>query len=119
MKQFHQDPSTGLRSVEYVLGQFDPQISSYEPNLEQKFISQKYVQGTPCDLTGKPRSVEIRFLCNEKQNGMTYVGELSEPATCEYSLSILTPLICEFTGMKVRKTLIPSIRCKGSSQPQE
>ena len=42
-----------------VLGLHDPGQDNYEPS-NATFLSQRYTNGTKCDLTGRPRQVSHR-----------------------------------------------------------
>lgn len=112
VKQFHHDQQTGTRVSEFVMGKYESGPSALVVDADNKQVRQRYVGGTVCDLNGVPRSVEVRFLCNDKPNGITFVGELQEPATCQYSLAVLTPLVCDLLGVKtVSMTAAPIIYC--------
>jgi hypothetical protein len=87
------------------------------PQPESQLISQRYVKGTKCDLTNEFRSVEVRFVCNEKANGVTYLGELLEPSTCHYTLQIVTPLVCGFAG-KAKQIQSGTIFCNPKADPE-
>lgn len=100
VRQFHQDPQTGQRLSEFWLGRFDATVSALSVVPETKLVKQMFVGGTVCDLNGASRSIEVRYLCNDKASGVTFVGELQEPSTCAYQLSIVTPLVCELVGTK-------------------
>ncbi len=112
VKQFHLDAQSGTRLSEYVLGRFDAAQSHLQVDAEQRLVRQTYVGGTMCDLNGQARSVEVRFLCNDKPNGITFVGELQEPSTCKYTLVVVTPLVCELFGQKIaNKKAAPTVFC--------
>ena len=112
VKQFHHDQQSGARVSEFVMGRYDSTVSRLVVDGEGKQVRQRYVGGTVCDLSGQPRSVEVRYLCNDKPNGITFVGELQEPATCQYSLAVLTPLVCDLLGVKTAtKAAAPVIYC--------
>lgn len=107
VRQFHAEVQ------EYYLGYWDKKQSSLEPQMDDVY-SQNYVGGTPCELANQKRSVEVRYLCNPKPNGITYVGQLSEPSTCRYTLLVYTPLVCPAGGAKAAVTAPPTIYCNPS-----
>ncbi|XP_066301006.1 protein OS-9-like isoform X1 [Branchiostoma lanceolatum] len=58
----------------------------------QRYHSQKYVNGTTCDLTGHYRQAEVRFLCEEGMGD--YINRVDEPSSCNYIITIHTTKIC-------------------------
>jgi hypothetical protein len=53
-----------------------------------------------CDLTGRPRQAELRFVCNEA--ALTeFIGDIFEPQSCEYTMVVFTNKICS----------VPHLRC--------
>jgi endoplasmic reticulum lectin 1 len=119
VKQFHHDQQTGTRVSEFVMGKYESAASVLVTDVEGKQIRQRYVGGTACDLgQQQARSVEVRYLCNDKPNGITFVGELQEPATCQYSLAVLTPLVCDMLHVKTAsRRAAPVIFCNPVSVP--
>ncbi|KAI8579191.1 hypothetical protein K450DRAFT_243189 [Umbelopsis ramanniana AG] len=97
--------------IEYVLGRFngDKKIPSSEVaeanNKEvllqtevhtfgqRSYLSQRWSFGDKCDLTGRPREVNIQFHCS-MQNEDEIVS-MHEFATCEYQMVIATPRLCQ------------------------
>ncbi|KAI9320907.1 hypothetical protein BX666DRAFT_1875459 [Dichotomocladium elegans] len=60
---------------------------------DQRFLTQRWSGGTTCDLTGKPRSIEIQFHCDLQANDR--ISMFQEVATCQYQMIITTPRLCE------------------------
>lgn len=56
------------------------------------YLVQKLEGGTPCDLTGKNRKVEIEFHCHPQTTDR--IGWIKETATCAYLMVIYTPRLC-------------------------
>lgn len=61
-----------------------------------------YGSGAVCELTGRPRHTEIKLKCTDPAAAVTVSATktttqlyLLEPATCEYVLSVESPLVCE------------------------
>lgn len=65
---------------------------SYKPG--KRHVSHLYSGGTMCDLTGKPRQVEVKLKCKESNSPSSVTLYLLEPQTCEYTLGVETSLIC-------------------------
>ncbi|CZS92954.1 hypothetical protein WAI453_000739 [Rhynchosporium graminicola] len=59
---------------------------------DTRYLVQKMEGGTTCDLTGKPRRVEVQFHCNPHVTDR--IGYIKEVTTCSYLLVIYTPRLC-------------------------
>lgn len=61
-------------------------------------------------MTGKEREVEIRYYCaNDKIT--TSIIDIKEPVTCNYIMSISTPLLCKYPKYKPKKQKVQEIYC--------
>ncbi|KAK3106514.1 hypothetical protein FSP39_021483 [Pinctada imbricata] len=67
-------------------------------NRLNRYHSQQYVNGSKCDLTGKARRTEVRFVCEEGTGD--YIYRLDEPETCSYVMTIHTTKICHHPYLK-------------------
>lgn len=77
-------------------------VMSFEPQMkvpilkiegiELAYFDVPFDDGTPCDLTGKPRRASIRYVCQPEGKGEIY--EFKEISTCEYALVVLTSALC-------------------------
>lgn len=66
------------------------------PAGHRKHISLFYSGGDVCDLTGKQRFVEVKLKCLQNTNQPHAVTiYLVEPAPCEYTLGVESPLFCD------------------------
>ncbi|GET04353.1 phytochelatin synthase-domain-containing protein [Rhizophagus clarus] len=120
VKQFHtQTIQTNMKPIEdksvnsYFLGRYDPRHatlpSSYKDKrgsksqqqqlgtdlqavAGKKYLVQRWSDGTKCDLTGKPRRVEIQFHCSQQPNDI--IAVVTEKFTCHYLVVINTPKLC-------------------------
>ncbi|KAG4430567.1 hypothetical protein IFR05_013949 [Cadophora sp. M221] len=59
---------------------------------DTRYLVQKMEGGTTCDLTGKPRRVEVQFHCNPHVTDR--IGYIKEVTTCSYLMIIYTPRLC-------------------------
>ena len=99
-----EDPTTPA----YVLGRFDGKkstdpakpdeskhtdLAELQTKAETSYLVQRLDGGTACDLTGKPRKVEIEFHCNPQLTDR--IGWIKETATCSYLMIIYTPRLCD------------------------
>lgn len=98
-----EDPTTPA----YVLGKFEKRETAQVPpgdgtkthevvelqrKAETSYLVQRLGGGTPCDLTGQDRKIEIQFHCNSQTTDR--IGWIKETATCSYLMIIYTPRLC-------------------------
>jgi len=84
----------------------------------QRYLVQRWGDGTVCDKTGRPREIEVQFHCS-----MTMTDTIlfvKETRTCEYVLVIHTPRLCGEPGFKSRLEQMPeaAIRCREVLNPE-
>jgi endoplasmic reticulum lectin 1 len=101
--QFHVDES-GEKTV-ISLGVFDQDkhlkwiqehpTKKPKPVDKRKFVSHLYSDGDACDLTGRPRHVEVKLKCKEADSPSVVSLYLLEPKTCQYVLGVESPLVCD------------------------
>eukprot|EP00092_Neocalanus_flemingeri_P090692 GFUD01114871.1.p1 GENE.GFUD01114871.1~~GFUD01114871.1.p1 ORF type:complete len:513 (+),score=176.78 GFUD01114871.1:136-1674(+) len=61
----------------------------------RKQVSIFYSNGEVCDLTGKPRQIEVKLKCKIADNPSTCSLYLLEPRNCEFVLGVQSPLVCD------------------------
>ncbi|KAK5941437.1 Protein OS-9 [Knufia obscura] len=96
-----EDPNT----PSYVLGSYDsvmkqpavegspqPKTGDLQTQSETTFLVQKLEGGTPCDLTGKPRKIEVQYHCSPGTPDR--IGWIKETATCAYQMVVYTSRLC-------------------------
>lgn len=66
-----------------------------KPVAQRKHVSIFYSGGDVCDLTGKPRHIEVKLKCKPADSPSTVTLYLLEPKTCEYVLGVESPLVCD------------------------
>ncbi|KAK3990667.1 glucosidase II beta subunit-like protein-domain-containing protein [Cladorrhinum sp. PSN332] len=103
-------------SQEYILGRVKPQAqqkgtsneeskSLAPPNSElqvkgdQRYLVQRLDGGTICDLTNRPRTIEVQYHCNPNAPG-DRISYIKEVTTCTYLMVIHTPRLCEDVAFK-------------------
>lgn len=74
-----------------------------------------YDDGETCELTGRPRHTVVKMKCIENTTHQSQLY-LLEPATCEYVLSVESPLICELFRSVDKDGLVPSVIVGGSAR---
>ncbi|KAG2181025.1 hypothetical protein INT43_008607 [Umbelopsis isabellina] len=114
--------------IQYVLGRFngDDQIPTSElqksDNKEvllrtdvhtighRSYLAQRWRYGDKCDITGKPREIEIQFQCSMQHE--EHIESVQELATCEYQMVISTPRLCQDVAFAPRASQdINRIQC--------
>ena len=111
----------------FVLGHFD-QKTTKEPSAPGKqlqhtdvaelqvksqtsYLVQRLDGGTPCDLTGKKRNVEVQFHCNPQLTDR--IGWIKETATCSYLMVVYTPRLCnDVAFLPPKETRAHTISCQ-------
>lgn len=96
-----EDPNT----ASYVLGSYDstmkkpavegspqPKMGDLQTQSETTFLVQMLEGGTPCDLTGKPRKIEVQYHCSPGTPDR--IGWIKEIATCAYQMVVYTSRLC-------------------------
>lgn len=96
-----EDPTT----PSYVLGKFEAPkkpdsagnnehtlSTEVKSQAETNYLVQRLEGGTPCDLTGNNRKIEVQFHCNPQLTDR--IGWIKETATCAYMMMIYTPRLC-------------------------
>ncbi|KAK2149954.1 hypothetical protein LSH36_429g01018 [Paralvinella palmiformis] len=77
---------------------------------KSRFHSQEYVNGSTCDLTGKPRRAQVRYYCDP--DNIDYLSDVDELETCAYTLVVYTNKICHHPYLKPpRRTKSVPITC--------
>jgi len=66
-----------------------------KPLETRKHVSHFYSGGDICDITGKPRHVEVKLKCKKSESASAVSIYLLEPKTCEYVLGVESPLVCD------------------------
>ena len=73
------------------------QVDTNEVGGEMRYLAHAYTGGQKCELTGKPRSVEVRYTCHPTMNAITSV---KEPASCSYVITLGTPKLCKHPAFR-------------------
>ncbi|XP_033927407.1 protein OS-9 isoform X2 [Melopsittacus undulatus] len=85
-------------------------------NRLRRYHSQNYVNGTQCDVTGRAREAEVRFLCDE--GSPDRLSRVDEPNTCTYILTVLTSRLCQHPSLRPPHSPDPQhIRCHPALSP--
>ncbi|NXJ71925.1 OS9 protein, partial [Rostratula benghalensis] len=84
----------------------------------KRYHSQSYVNGSRCDLTGRAREAEVRFLCEEGAGD--YIARVDEPQSCSYVLTVHTTRICHHPFLRPPAGATPQpILCQPALTPAQ
>jgi len=97
VKQYHVENDKPVGAV-LVLGVHSPDKDTWAPS-NKTYQPQWYNNGSKCDLTGKPRQTELRFVCNEAAT-QQFIGDIFEPQSCEYTIVVHTSRICSVPWLR-------------------
>ncbi|XP_072173495.1 uncharacterized protein [Diadema setosum] len=104
VRQFHLDNNEISGDV-IMLGIFESEMdwankshSDAKRHRLNRYHSHRYGNGSKCDLTGKPREAEVRFMCAENQ--LDSVSRIDEPESCRYIITVHTMRICHHPYLK-------------------
>ncbi|KAM4882077.1 protein OS-9 isoform 2-T2 [Thomomys bottae] len=127
IQQYHMEDSEIKGDVLY-LGYYqsafdwdDETAKASKQHRLKRYHSQTYGNGSKCDLNGRPREAEVRFLCDEGA-GLSgdYIDRVDEPLSCSYVLTIRTPRLCPHPLLRPPPSAAPqAILCHPSLQPEE
>ncbi|KAJ1369748.1 hypothetical protein KIN20_031296 [Parelaphostrongylus tenuis] len=122
--QYHEEKELrGVgRTSEYYLGNlhldYATKNSLDDPNTppkkiidgeERAYFPVLYNQGTTCDITGKPRTTVVKYVCDE--NAHIQIHSLSEVSSCNYEVIVLTNRICAHPAYKPKEKKNQEIVC--------
>ncbi|XP_063873973.1 protein OS-9-like isoform X1 [Scylla paramamosain] len=110
IKQYHLEDNKASGPI-IILGKYESEYnwknSSETKNRLQRFHSQFYVNGTKCDLTGEPRSTEVRFHCEDGVGD--YIQRVDEPESCRYVVTVATTRVCHHPYLRLQVARSPHI----------
>ncbi|KAL2776142.1 protein OS-9 isoform 3 precursor [Daubentonia madagascariensis] len=127
IQQYHMEDSEIKGEVLY-LGYYqsafnwdDETAKASKQHRLKRYHSQTYGNGSKCDLNGRPREAEVRFLCDEGAGiSGDYIDRVDEPLSCSYVLTIRTPRLCPHPLLRPPPSATPqAILCHPSLQPEE
>ncbi|XP_037704046.1 protein OS-9 isoform X3 [Choloepus didactylus] len=127
IQQYHMEDSEIKGEVLY-LGYYqsafdwdDETAKASKQHRLKRYHSQTYGNGSKCDLNGRPREAEVRFLCDlGAGNSGDYIDRVDEPLSCSYVLTIRTPRLCPHPLLRPPPSAAPqAILCHPALQPEE
>lgn len=89
----------------------EPPKTELQVKGDTRYLAQRMEGGTTCDLTGKPRRVEVQYHCNPHVTD--HIGYIKEVTTCSYLMVVYTPRLCnDVAFMPPPETKANEIVCK-------
>ncbi|KAF4628009.1 hypothetical protein G7Y89_g10143 [Cudoniella acicularis] len=89
----------------------EPPKTELQVKGDTRYLVQKMEGGTICDLTGKPRRVEVEYHCNP--HVADRIGYIKEVTTCSYLMVVYTPRLCnDVAFMPPKNDKANSIVCR-------
>ncbi|KAK0634422.1 glucosidase II beta subunit-like protein-domain-containing protein [Bombardia bombarda] len=79
---------------------------------DQRYLVQRLEGGSICDLTGRPRTIEVQYHCHP---GALFdrIGWIKEVTTCTYLMLVQTPRLCEDVAfLPPKETRAHPISCR-------
>jgi len=65
---------------------------------DARYLSERLGHGTVCDLTGRPREIEVQYHC--ATGGVDRIAWIREVTTCRYLMVVHTPRLCGDVAFK-------------------
>ncbi|KAJ9101736.1 hypothetical protein QFC21_003075 [Naganishia friedmannii] len=89
------------RAGQAASGGMEDQVGEVElvQNSQGRYLVQRWSGGTVCDMTGRPRRIEIQFHC--RMGGVDEISSIKEIATCQYLMTIHSPHLCSLPGFHI------------------
>ncbi|EPX74995.1 sensor for misfolded ER glycoproteins Yos9 [Schizosaccharomyces octosporus yFS286] len=107
VRQYHLDLSPDLQKPVmeplYFLGMASSQEKNVEPQEQQllvmfdegkAYLQTTYRNGTICDVTNKPRTVVLKYECEDDDPTPRFT-QYQEVSSCSYSITIHVPALCK------------------------
>ncbi|GAC94883.1 misfolded glycoproteins degradation protein [Pseudozyma hubeiensis SY62] len=77
-----------------------------------RYLTQRWTNGTMCDMNHQPRSVEVQFHCSNRKPSEDRIVMFKETTICNYVLIIETPRLCADAAFGSEKEEAPlPIQC--------
>jgi len=114
-RQFHKKSSPEDESMEldYSLGKFSNALDSLTLKTGadgRRYLATTWQGGTNCDLTGKPRSIQIQFHCPVLAH-VDYISLVQETSTCSYLMIVNTQKLCHDERFNPPGKIVNNVVC--------
>ena len=122
-------PAEDPDSKTYVLGRFQKnsergqptaastEVAALQTKGESWYLVQYLERGTICDLTRRPRKIEVQFHCHPQSP--EHIAWIKEVTTCSYVMMVYTPRLCNDVAFQPPQVEKPnSIKCREIISPE-
>ncbi|EFR02084.1 hypothetical protein MGYG_05087 [Nannizzia gypsea CBS 118893] len=122
-------PAEDPDSKTYVLGRFQKnselgqptaastEVAALQTKGESWYLVQYLERGTICDLTRRPRKIEVQFHCHPQSP--EHIAWIKEVTTCSYVMMVYTPRLCNDVAFQPPRVEKPnSIKCREIILPE-
>ena len=94
------------------------EVAVRETRGDSWYLVQYLEDGTTCDLTDRPRKIEVQFHCHP--HASDHIGWIKEVSTCSYLMVIYTPRLCNDVAFQPPRVDKPhDIVCREILTPEE
>lgn len=74
----------------------DEKSSPFSHHSSQRVVLQMVTDGTLCDMTRQPRTMELMYLCAESGGNSPEIMNVQEIKTCHYKMVLHVPQLCSY-----------------------
>lgn len=74
----------------------DEKSSPFSHHSSQRVVLQMATDGTLCDMTRQPRTLELMYLCSESGGYTPQIMDVVEIKTCHYKMIVHVPALCQY-----------------------
>lgn len=74
----------------------DEKSSPFSHHSSQRVVMQMVTDGTLCDMTGQPRTMELLYICAESGGDSSEIMNVQEIKTCHYKMVLHVPQLCSY-----------------------
>ena len=94
------------------------EVAVRESRGDSRYLVQYLEDGTICDLTGRPRRIEVQYHCHPQS--ADHIGWIKEVTTCSYLMVIHTPRLCNDVAFQPpRQDEAHNVLCREAITPEE
>ncbi|GEQ70497.1 hypothetical protein JCM33374_g4175 [Metschnikowia sp. JCM 33374] len=88
--------NTYVRDAERSARLLDEKSAPFSHHAAQKVVSQIVTDGSVCDMTYQPRTIEVVYKCDANGGPNPSIVDVAETKTCHYKMSVHVPSLCGY-----------------------
>lgn len=90
----------------------DTSTANAQESHRHRYLTQRWTNGTMCDMNHQPRTVEVQYHCSNRPPHEDRIVMFKETTICNYVLIIETPRLCADAAFGSEKEEVPfQIQC--------